>query len=52
MRQHCVPEMQRKAAGGVRTLDQLLKIRALGCTRSGAAAVEAMLEEAKGRGYH
>ena len=51
MRQHCAPEVQRKAAGGVRTLDQLLKVRALGCARSGATATEAMLNEAKKRGY-
>jgi deoxyribose-phosphate aldolase len=51
MRQHSAPEVQLKAAGGVRTLDQLLKVRELGCTRSGATATEAMLEEAKKRGY-
>lgn len=51
MRQHSTPEVQLKAAGGVRNLDQLLKVRELGCTRSGATATEAMLEEAKKRGY-
>lgn len=51
MRQHSAPEVQIKAAGGVRNLDQLLKVRELGCTRSGATATEAMLEEAKKRGY-
>ena len=51
MRQHSAPEMQLKAAGGVRNLDQLLKVRELGCTRSGATATEVMLEEAKTRGY-
>lgn len=51
MRQHSAPEVQLKAAGGVRNLDQLLKVRELGCTRSGATATEAMLEEAKKRGY-
>jgi deoxyribose-phosphate aldolase len=50
MRQHCAPEVQVKAAGGVRTLDQLLKVRELGATRCGATATEAMLEEAKKRG--
>ncbi|GAB4491673.1 MAG: deoxyribose-phosphate aldolase [Anaerolineales bacterium] len=51
MRQHSAPEVQLKAAGGVRTLDQLLKVRELGCTRSGATATEAMLEEARARGF-
>ncbi len=51
MRQHAAPGVQLKAAGGVRTLDQLLKVRELGCTRCGATATEAMLEEAKKRGY-
>lgn len=51
MRQHSAPEVQLKAAGGVRNLDQLLKVRELGCTRSGATATEIMLEEAKTRGY-
>lgn len=51
MRQYSAPEVQVKAAGGVRTLDQLLKVRELGATRCGATATEAMLEEAKRRGY-
>jgi deoxyribose-phosphate aldolase len=51
MRQYCTPEVQIKAAGGVRTLDQLLRVRELGVTRCGATATEAMLEEAKKRGY-
>ena len=49
MRKHCVPGVQIKAAGGVRTLDDLLRVRALGVTRVGATATRAMLEEAKGR---
>jgi deoxyribose-phosphate aldolase len=51
MRQHSALEVQLKAAGGVRNLDQLLKVRELDCARSGATATEAMLEEAKKRGY-
>jgi deoxyribose-phosphate aldolase len=50
MRQYSAPEVQIKAAGGVRTLDQLLKVRQLGVTRCGATATESMLEEAKKRG--
>jgi len=50
MRQHTAPEVQIKAAGGVRTLDDLLLVRSLGVTRIGATATRAMLEEAKKRG--
>ncbi|GAK51162.1 deoxyribose-phosphate aldolase 2 [Candidatus Moduliflexus flocculans] len=51
MRKHSSPDVQIKAAGGVRTLDQLLTVRELGCTRCGATATETMLEDAKKRGY-
>ena len=46
MRKHSGPGVQVKCAGGVRTLDDLLKMRAAGATRSGATATEKMLEEA------
>ncbi len=49
MREHCPPSVQIKAAGGVRTLDDLLRVRALGVTRVGATATEAILEAAKQR---
>jgi deoxyribose-phosphate aldolase len=49
MRKHCAPGVQVKAAGGVRTLDDLLKVREWGVTRVGATATAAMLEEAKRR---
>jgi deoxyribose-phosphate aldolase len=51
MRQHSASEVQVKASGGVRTLDQLLKDRQLGATRIGATNTEAILEEARQRGY-
>lgn len=51
MRRESAPSVQVKAAGGVRTLDDLLRVRALGVTRSGATATEAILSEAKKRGY-
>lgn len=51
MRQHSAPQVQIKAAGGVRSLDDLLKVRALGATRVGATATQAMLDEAIRRGY-
>lgn len=50
MRQHCGVGVQIKAAGGVRTLDDLLRVRALGVTRVGASATTAILEEAVRRG--
>jgi deoxyribose-phosphate aldolase len=50
MRQHCPPSMQIKAAGGVRTLDDLLLVRSMGVTRIGATATAAILDEAKKRG--
>lgn len=51
MRQYAAPDVQIKAAGGVRTLDDLLRVRNLGATRIGATATEAMMEDAKRRGY-
>jgi deoxyribose-phosphate aldolase len=50
MRKHSGPKVQIKAAGGVRTLNDLLRVRALGVTRVGATATEAMLAEAVKRG--
>lgn len=50
MREHCGPEVQIKAAGGVRTLDDVLRVVALGVTRIGASATEALMQEAKARG--
>jgi deoxyribose-phosphate aldolase len=46
MRKYSSPEVKVKAAGGVRTLDQLLKVKELGCSRSGATATVAIMEEA------
>ncbi|KAM0722320.1 hypothetical protein Q7P37_001761 [Cladosporium fusiforme] len=50
MREHSGPEVEIKAAGGVRTLDDLLHVMSLGTTRIGATATTAILEEAKARG--
>jgi deoxyribose-phosphate aldolase len=51
MRQYSAPEVQIKAAGGVRSFDDVLRVRAIGVTRIGATATEAILQEAKKRGY-
>lgn len=50
MRQHSGPEVQIKAAGGVRTLDDMLHVMSIGVTRIGATATVAILDEARKRG--
>ena len=49
MRETCSANVRIKAAGKVRTLDNLLAVREAGAVRSGATATIAMLEEAKKR---
>ncbi len=49
MRKHSAPEVQVKAAGGVRTLEDTLKVRALGVTRIGATATEAICNAVDGK---
>jgi deoxyribose-phosphate aldolase len=49
MRAHSPASVQVKAAGGVRTLDRLLEVRALGVTRCGATRTVEMLEDARAR---
>ena len=49
MRAKSDPSVQIKAAGGIRTLDELLFYRNMGVTRIGASATVAILEEAKKR---
>lgn len=49
MRASCSPRVQVKAAGGVRDLDGLIKVRDLGATRCGATATAAMLDEYRRR---
>jgi deoxyribose-phosphate aldolase len=48
MRKHADPGIQVKAAGGVRTLEDALKVRELGVTRIGATATEAILGAIEG----
>ncbi|KAJ4222017.1 hypothetical protein NW759_006444 [Fusarium solani] len=50
MREKSKPEVQVKAAGGVRTLDDLLHVMSLGVTRIGATATVSIMEEAVKRG--
>jgi deoxyribose-phosphate aldolase len=49
MRRCSPPHVQVKAAGGVRTFDRLLAVRALGVTRVGATATKAILDECRQR---
>jgi deoxyribose-phosphate aldolase len=51
MRERCPQTIGLKAAGGVRTLDDLLRVRELGVSRIGATATESILEEARKRSY-
>lgn len=49
MRSHSPAGVQVKAAGGVRDLDALLAVRALGVTRAGATRTAAMMDDARRR---
>src|SRR5438067_1552728 len=47
MRHFTPPQVQVKAAGGVRSYERVLEVRALGVTRIGATATREILEECK-----
>ena len=47
MRKFSPPHVKVKAAGGVRTFDWLLEVRALGVSRVGASATKAILDVCK-----
>jgi deoxyribose-phosphate aldolase len=49
MRQHSPSHVQVKAAGGVRTFERVLAVRALGVTRIGATATKSILDECRQR---
>ena len=49
MRKHSPPQVQVKAAGGVRDFDTLLAVREIGVTRVGATRTAQMLEECRRR---
>jgi deoxyribose-phosphate aldolase len=49
MRRCSPPHVQVKAAGGVRSLERVLTVRALGVSRVGATATKTILEECKAR---
>jgi deoxyribose-phosphate aldolase len=49
MRRCSPPQVQVKAAGGVRNFERVLAVRALGVTRIGATATKVILDECKAR---
>jgi deoxyribose-phosphate aldolase len=49
MRRCSPPHVKVKAAGGMRTFDRLLAVRALGVDRVGASATKLILDECRGR---
>jgi deoxyribose-phosphate aldolase len=49
MRRHSPPHVQVKAAGGVRDLDKLLEVKALGVSRVGASRTAGILNECRRR---
>ena len=49
MKKSVGPNVKVKAAGGVRTLDQLIAVQAAGCSRCGATATTVMMEDAMKR---
>ena len=49
MRKHSPPQVQVKAAGGIRDLDALLAVRAIGVSRVGATRTASMLDECRER---
>ncbi len=49
MRKHSPSHVQVKAAGGVRTYETLMAVRAVGVTRVGATATKAILEDARAK---
>ena len=49
MRANTSPHVQVKAAGGVRTLDALLEVMALGTTRIGATATKPIIDDFRAR---
>jgi deoxyribose-phosphate aldolase len=48
MRQQCIPTVEIKAAGGIRSLDDMIAAIEAGASRIGTSATVAILEESKG----
>jgi len=52
MRRESIPSVQVKAAGKIRTLDDILRVRELGVTRVGATTTAQIISQAKERGFN
>jgi deoxyribose-phosphate aldolase len=52
MRKESIPSVQVKAAGKIRTLDDILRVRELGVTRVGATTTAQIISQAKERGFN
>ena len=51
MRKHSLPEIEVKAAGGIRTLNDILRVKELGVSRVGATATKSIIAAALENGY-
>jgi deoxyribose-phosphate aldolase len=51
MRNHCKPTIEVKAAGGIRELKDVLRVKELGVTRVGATTTKLIIKEALNLGY-
>jgi deoxyribose-phosphate aldolase len=49
MRKHCSPKVNIKASGGIRSLDDIIRLHGLGATRIGTSSTVALVKEAKER---
>jgi len=49
MRKHSPEHVQVKAAGGVRDLDRIIEVRAIGVTRIGTSSTPKLLDDARAR---
>ncbi len=49
MRKHSAPEVQVKAAGGIRTLDAFIRVKEMGITRVGTGQTESVVLAARER---
>lgn len=51
MRDNCLPNIQVKAAGGIKKLSDLLRVKNMGITRVGATTTKSIISEALESGY-
>jgi deoxyribose-phosphate aldolase len=51
MRKFSLPHIQVQAAGGIRSLDDVLRVKSVGVGRVSATSSQAIIEQAKARDY-